>query len=224
MDNQPNIEDETLIENEQKATAKRERKANKKRLDLALIMTVSVALMSLCALVVSFYQAHLMNEQSSIIFSQGKAAALPILEFGIWRSFDDDGIKNYRIVVENKGTGPLIVESVLLKYKGEPILNWNELFSKYPDSDKLDLWMTNGILSGSVLSSGEKLVFIDSKNNTDLAKILYKLTEDVKIKVCYTSVYGDWFQDTIKGLENRVTNENESIPFCRNNKGNDFLD
>ena len=224
MSKQTTTEAETLIENEQRATAKKERKANRKRLDLALIMTVSVALMSLCALVVSFYQAHLMNEQSLIIFSQGKAAALPILEFDNWRSFDDNGIKSYKIVVENKGTGPLIIENILLKYNGELILNWNELFSKYPNSDKLDLWMTNEVLSGSVLSAGETLVFIDSNNNTDLAKLLYEVMDDIKIKVCYTSVYGDWFQDTIKGLENRVSNENESIPFCRNDESNNFLD
>jgi len=222
MSEQPNSE--ILVEEIQQTSAKIERKTNSKRLDLAMIMTMSVGLMSLCALGVSLYQAHLMNEQSSIMFFQGKAASLPILEFDNWRSFDDDGITTYKIVVTNKGTGPLIIKNILFKFNGEPVLNWTDLFSKVPDSDKLDLWMTNETLSGSVLSAGEELVFIDSKNNRDLAELLFEAADNIKMKVCYVSVYDDWFQSTIKGLENRVTNDNENIPYCRVEDSESFMD
>ncbi len=215
---------EMSIDKARISSANNERKTNKKRLDLAMIMTLSVGLMSLCALGVSLYQAHLMNEQSSIMFFQGKAASLPILEFNNWRSFDENGIKSFKIVVTNKGTGPLIIKNILLKFNGEAVLNWGELFSKVPNSENLDLGMTNEILNGSVLSAGEELVFIDAQNNRDLSKLLFEAADAIKMKVCYVSVYDDWFQSTIKGLENRVTNDNENIPYCRIDDGESFMD
>ena len=217
-------EAELQTETDQKIAAKKERKANSKRLDLAMIMTVSVAIMSLCALVVSFYQAHLMNEQSSIIFTQGKASALPILEFDNMRSFNENGIERFEIVVANKGTGPLIIKNILFKYKGEAITNWSDLFGRIPNTEHVSFGISNEILNGSVLSANEQITFINSNVNSDLAQLMLEAMDDVKIKVCYVSIYDDWFQTTVKGLENRVSNTNENIPFCKIDDDKSFMD
>ncbi|MEM1002544.1 MAG: hypothetical protein AAGH46_07835 [Bacteroidota bacterium] len=220
---------EDVKQNKLIKNAAQELKINRRRLDFTIFMTVSLGIISLCALIVSFYQARLMRQQSDIMFAQNRASVLPILEIDNERSFknlDNNNyqITRYQITATNKGNGPLIITGIELKYGGSSVRNWEELFALYPNSDSLYLDRANDVLDNSVLLPGEKITFIDSKENEVAAQVLYEMMDDVKLKVCYTSVFEDLFQDTIKGLNNRVTNTVEEISFCKIKDGSRFQD
>lgn len=118
----------------------------------------------------------------------------------------------------------MIIENIELKYDGSIIKNWEELFDMYPGKDTLYLARSNDVLNNSVLLPGEEITVIDSKENTQLAKVLYEMMEEMKLKVCYTSIYKDLFHDIVKGLDNRVTNDVEEISFCKIRQGANFQD
>lgn len=90
----------------------------KKRFNADRIVAFSAILISLCALVVSFYEVRIMRTQQ-------KSSVWPHVQIG--QSYNAE---RFALNVVNKGVGPAIIKSVKLMVDGNPNKNLNGLFNK----------------------------------------------------------------------------------------------
>lgn len=101
--------------------------------------------------------------------------------------------EGYRISAFNKGTGPAIIESVQVLYKGKPMQNANELLNTVKPDRTIgyDVMRMNNI-SNSVLQAGETQEILFMPWNEEVRAIVDSF-QYVKISVCYKSVLGDYW-------------------------------
>ena len=157
------------------------------------IIAFGIALISICALVVSIQQTRIMSEQRALMHQQAKASVWPRLIMGIGKShdIDDRSVTDYRISVSNEGVGPAIIKNVKVLYKGEPKTNWWELFRAFEPEEGLKLYVTNSTISQSIIRQGDNLRILSLKNNLPLANLFYKHSEHISFEIVYESIYGD---------------------------------
>lgn len=157
------------------------------------IIAFGIALISICALVVSIQQTRIMSEQRALMHQQAKASVWPRLILGIGKShdIDDRSVTDYRISVSNEGVGPAIIKDVRVLYKGEPMKNWWELFQKFEPDESMQLYVTNSTISGSIIRQGDNTRILSLKNNLPLANLFYEHSEHIVFEIVYESIYGD---------------------------------
>lgn len=183
--------------------------------DPQMIIAIAVAIISICALAVSIFQARVMNEQRSLMVEQLKSSAWPRLELRTAKSQQGQEISNYYLLVTNKGIGPAIVEKVLVSYDGNYYKNWWDLFQGFNLSDSIPTHISNVSLKNRVIQSGEELRILGLSNNLELANEFYKRADKIKIQICYKSVFNDFFYHAREGLRGNFT---EKLNWKENHK------
>src|SRR5882724_9527501 len=78
---------------------------------------VIATLVGLCALCVSGYTAYMQRQQV-------RAMVWPILYF------DSSNDPDIHWTLANKGVGPAIIRHVIVKFDGQPMTNWIEVYEK----------------------------------------------------------------------------------------------
>jgi hypothetical protein len=145
-----------------------------------------VTLIGVSALFVSGYTAYVQRQQV-------RAAVWPILEYGTSNE------PRIRFTVDNKGVGPAIIRSVVVRVDGEPVRTWQEALQKLLGPGEYKFTMSS--ISGHTFSAGESMDLMVPHNfdGTPLANdksnplwtALNKERGRVAIEICYSSTLGD---------------------------------
>lgn len=176
---------------EQRAEQAEVRAARRARIQLDRVLSLSAALVALCALAVSVYQTKIMREQQ-------RASAWPSLYL---YSSNVDG---WSREVRNLGLGPALVRSVVVTVDSQPVRDWGDALERLGDKPLMDSVeraaardtsiqvFTNTFARGSVLLPGEKTVLV-RVTPPSLGRRIERTTRGrrLAIEVCYCSFYDD---------------------------------
>ena len=191
-----------------------------KKPDSQTILAIGVLLVSFVALFISVRQTSIMSEQTRLLVEQNKAGAWPHLELSLTRSFSmseegDVELTGYVIGVTNKGTGPAIVEAVSVKYNGQPVRNWNELYEVANRPDSVLLGHSNSSIMNKVVAPNEEINIIDLDGNASLRNFVFSLGDKISIDICYRSVYEDYWKVSRHGFQTNLEQaKTEKITGC----------
>lgn len=166
-----------------------------KKLNTERILGVSAMIISILTLIIFIYQTNIMREQS-------KLSVKPRLDFTT--NFDQkDSIVIIKEVIENKGLGPAIIDSIYFNYKGDlyPVDIETFLKKQLPKLLEIGYLPQHATLGkGTTISQNEeKTIFtyhIPMSKVEDLYAYLGMSSEDdnpFPIEVIYTSIYEDEF-------------------------------
>jgi hypothetical protein len=160
-------------------------------------MSVMATVVSLCALSVSFYQVQIERKHQL-------ASVWPSISIFTGTEIKEDSTQNAcGIVVNNKGTGPAIVEEVKIWYKGQICRDENRLIKVVLDST--NAYNLNQIWVGRVIPANESFVWIQATGATNTRKFKETIYRgDVKIKIRFASVYEEKWEANFNADEPKV--------------------
>ena len=147
--------------------------------------TALALIISVIAMVTSIYEANIMK-------SQQKAMVWPYLELS--EQYD---AKGFGIEVSNKGTGPAIVTSVQVDFKGMPVESIDALLDSLNPNRTFgyDI-LRNSTIGNQVFMSGEKRTIFGLPYNDETRIVLDNL-KHIRMRVAYKSVLNEqWFFDS----------------------------
>ncbi len=152
----------------------------KKKFNADRIVAYTAILISICALVVSFYEVRIMRTQQ-------EASVWPYLLIG--QNYNAEG---FAISAMNKGIGPAKIESLILRVDGEPLDSLHQLFEqtvgpKYKFN--YNNYSVNGI-NQTVLEPGYDKHLIRLPWIPDTYKFIDQL-DRMEIEVIYSSILGE---------------------------------
>jgi hypothetical protein len=175
-------------------------------------------IISVCAMLVSMGTFATFLYQTKIIQEDSKASVYPHVE--IERRYGSHDDPHFSLIAKNVGIGPAFLKSMEIKYKDSvyfskshdgnlPIVFLREIL---PSDDKFPFLGVGGTIP-MVIPAGEKEVFLtlNSKKFEDM-KLLVEIFDNAKIKICYSSVYKDyWIVEKWKQPEECKNCENENL-------------
>ncbi len=149
------------------------------------IGTLLALIISIIAMVTSIYEAGIME-------SQQKSMVWPYLS--VSQQYNSEG---FGLRVTNKGTGPAIVTSVQIDYKGIPMKNVDVLMdSLNPNRTFGYNIMRNSTIGNHVFTSGEEMMLFGLPYN-DETRVVLENVPKVRIRVGYKSVLDEyWYYDS----------------------------
>lgn len=164
-----------------------------KRINTDRILGISAMVISILTLLIFIYQTNIMRVQS-------KLSVKPRLDFTINQS-GSDSVAVFQQVIENKGLGPAIIDTIYFRYNGELFALDTEKFLK----KQLPKLLEYGYLSQhATLGSGTTLTPEEERpiftyqlpvENLDSVFTYLNITpeDDIPfpIEVIYTSIYED---------------------------------
>ncbi len=171
-----------------------------KGLSAEMVVALGATFVSLCALTVSIIETNIMYEQSSIMYEQRieertyqRASVWPNLAFMPSR---DNNLHSISLV--NNGVGPAIIKSFNISVDGTVFGSWEQaIISMYGSTNVLK--QSYGIVDGSVYPAGKSTVLM-----TVNSKDFFSHASELKVSVCYCSVYEDcWIQNGL-GIGSKV--------------------
>ena len=169
------------------------------------MIALSAVLLSVCGLVISFYEASLIREQQ-------RASVWPNVE--VSPSINDGDLK---IFVQNTGIGPARIIKASVTYKDEVKEDWNNVVESF-EYEETGISGYQSLIKGRVLppTSSQELIFrMEStveNSDVNLADQLSRaiLEQDLDVKLCYCSVYDECWTANMSDVTKR--NEGESVP------------
>lgn len=152
---------------------------------LQSIGTIMALSISIIAMVTSIYEAGIMK-------SQQKSMVWPYLS--MTQQYNNKG---FGIRITNKGTGPAIVTSVQLDYKGIPMENVDVLMdSLNPERTFGYDILRNSTIGNYVFTSGEEMMLFGLPYN-DETRIVVENIPKIRMRIGYKSVLDEyWYYDS----------------------------
>ena len=169
------------------------------------VIGFSAVAISVCALVVSFYEVRIMREWQ-------QAALWPRVEAGeqyATRSFDG---RDYRISVGNSGVGPAIVKGVRVDVGGVDYTTWRDAFAALLDEEALpsDFNGFSGIANIVLSADNEARVF--TLNRQEYFDEIMSQRDRLNVYICYCDVFDQCWETR---LRDRAFNE--EVSHCEKN-------
>ncbi len=156
------------------------------------VAAVIAALIGVLALLVSAYTAYVQRQQV-------RAQVWPYVELGESDSLPNDvvGAESHGglLVAINKGTGPAIVQSVVVRVDQKPQRDWRHAFAALGFSASEPYGMSS--LNHSVLSPGERLDFLTIVGKKEWSNFKSKLGSDIVVRACYCSTLGECWTSAV---------------------------
>jgi len=171
--------------------------------NLATILALTVSLLTLFVYV---RQTNILSEQTKLLAEQTRASLWPhvCIESSISHGGFYPLITSFSIIVRNDGTGPAIVEHVVLKINGIEVETWDDFEEKV--SPPFEFGYSNDGLFDKVIMPGESIKFVEFSNNFELLNYLYSEHFDhLEIAICYKSIYNEYWTVVNKGFGNKQT-------------------
>lgn len=157
------------------------------------LLAAAVVLISICAFVVSLFQAQVMQEQTRFIQEQVRimqqqqsAAVWPRLFVA-----RNSGPGLFEIVVRNEGVGPAQIQHVEVKVNGEPQRNWPETFQALIGLGETG-W-NKSTLNRRIVRQGDEIRALAVQSPT-LADEVNAHAARLAVTVCYCSIYDACWQ------------------------------
>lgn len=161
--------------------------SSKRKFNADRIVAFTAILISVCALVVSFYEVRIMRTQQ-------EASVWPYVLLN--QNFNSEG---FAIMAMNKGIGPAKIESLILRVDGEPLDTLNQLFVETVGAEhkfNYNNYSVHGI-NQTVLEPGYDKHLIRLPWMPDTYKFVDEL-ERVEIEVIYSSILGECWSMTFE--------------------------
>ncbi|MEM8765380.1 MAG: hypothetical protein AAGD88_16285 [Bacteroidota bacterium] len=178
-----------------------------KKIDPNLIIALGVLLTSFAALFVYVRQTNIMSEQSRILLEQTKSNAWPHISLDMWVGDRNGKIVTYKFIVQNKGIGPALIQSVKISYDGTYVENWAEFYKVLQVPDSIVISQSTQNLHARVLAANESMSVVDwstaegINDNTELAMFIFNRGDKIKMEICYESIHGDTWKVTRSGFQ-----------------------
>ncbi|MEO0732135.1 MAG: hypothetical protein AAFZ52_04835 [Bacteroidota bacterium] len=167
------------------------------RPDANVVIAIALAIISLCALIVSIYQTKILVAQQELAVKAEKAQLWPRVEANFGGFFMQGQYTRVYFTLENVGTGPAIIEDFSLRYQGQDCISWIDLYHRMVGEEKPlgDVTFVNLFPTDAVLQAGEELtIFRIEPNAPDtLLPVLQQFGQEglIDVAFCYRSVFGD---------------------------------
>lgn len=163
------------------------------------VIAIGVTLISVCALIVSITQTRIMIRQSELMDTQARASVRPILYFGRAKAFDPQTrqLINFRMGISNRGVGPASIDDISVEYFGKVVHNWGELFESLNLHDSIPTHANTSQFNKMTVQPGQEIIFLDLSDNITLGRAVYGALDSLKVKILYSSIYGDQFEGSI---------------------------
>ena len=168
-----------------------------------IFVSLAALVTAVAAVVITLEQTKVMREEAELERNNARISVLP----SVWLSThigDVEGESYYKIVLTNKGLGPAVIERFDVLYQGQPVYNWDELARKmaaHVGSDKSFeghyLRSTRSPVSPGLLLEAGGIAYplqVDDGTDRDGINLLLRASRDMKISLCYCSLYSDCFQ------------------------------
>jgi hypothetical protein len=164
-------------------------------------ISIMAAIVSACALAVSFYQTSIMREQQY-------ASVRPLIMIGnSMMTNDEDSTGSSKILIWNRGIGPALIKYVDIEYKGQHYSEFelqkivNKMLNR-PDSIVISC-MTSNATAASVSANEEIVMFelTDKKLCYQFNQVYFqaKNNGNFKATVYFTDVYDRYFKISMNG-------------------------
>ena len=167
------------------------------------LIGVSAIIISLLTLIIFIYQTH-------IISTESRLSVKPNLFFD-FELIENDSLVSFKRTVKNKGLGPALIHSSVLRYQNEDYtLDFDKFISdKFPDVRNYTELDSYGITEGSIISPDETITIYKFEINTNNPKAYRefwkclnfeyeKYAPDWSFELIYSSIYEDekWCKNT----------------------------
>jgi hypothetical protein len=164
-------------------------------------ISIMAAIVSACALAVSFYQTSIMREQQY-------ASVRPIVTMGNSMMTNDEDSTGYsKIMIWNRGIGPALIKYVDMEYKGQHYSEFefqkiaNRMLNR-PDSLAISCMTSNA--TAAAVSANEEITMFEINDK----KLCYQFNQvyfqaknkgEFSATVYYTDVYDRYFKISMDG-------------------------
>jgi hypothetical protein len=163
-------------------------------------ISIMAAIVSICALLVSFYQTNIMREQQY-------ASVKPLIIVG--NSMDtnpSDSTGRSELIIWNKGIGPAMIKYVNFEYNGENFSEFNiqRLANKMLHrADSIPIYITVSTATFSPISASEHITMINIADK----KICYRFNmeffkamnnKQLNITVYFTDIYDRLYKTSLR--------------------------
>jgi hypothetical protein len=179
--------------------------AERRRPRSDVVLSAAAALISLCALITTFWQTKIMREQL-------RASVWPRVSLSHGYFLEPPERAFYRLSVTNAGVGPAIVKRVSVRYRGAEMHQMIHLLERLGEEHKIVLdWTTTAvdhvdILPEQVIPQQQTLTWLMVKNQAFAGAILQARKDNLlEVTIQYASVYGESWEVTYPGNGYRRT-------------------
>ena len=167
----------------------------KKGPDLGVVLALVAVLISVCTMIISLVETSIMQKQQQAMTESAKASVWPYVTTLITTGMDDGGIR-FKIVVENKGVGPAVINKMEILYDDEPVKN--------SLVDAIRIHCPDAVVKNVFFNSIQKMILspreikpIASVELTEADFIEFtEFTGKIESNYCYSNIYGDIWVST----------------------------
>ena len=146
-----------------------------------MIIAVSALIVSLITAFASIYSAFIDR-------AYARSSVWPRLE--IHRSYNDKD-SSFAYMVNNKGTGPAVINYARLSYGNTTLKSWSDYLKIHTDHA---VGYTQSHIGSKVLSAGESIKPLELRD-AEVTRVLAD-KDDLQIELCYCSIYDEcWLID-----------------------------
>ena len=167
----------------------------KKGPDLGVVLALIAVLISVCTMVISLVETSIMQKQQQAMTESAKASVWPYVTTLMTTGMDNGEIQ-FKIVVENKGVGPALVNKIEVLYDDKPIEKTliDAIRNHCPEAEVTNIFSNS--IQKMILSPGEtKPIASVYLREADFMKFV-QFTEKVNTAYCYSNIYGDIWTST----------------------------
>ena len=166
-------------------------------------VSLAALVTAVAAVVITLEQTKVMREEAELERRNARISVMPSVWVATHIGDTEEGAY-YKVVLTNKGLGPAVLENFEVTYKGESVGNWDELARRMAANVESTKSFENDTLASSrspvspglMLEAGgvaEPLGVFQATEAEGL-RVLLRSGQDVGIKLCYCSLYGDCFE------------------------------
>lgn len=166
-------------------------------------VSLAALVTAVAAVVITLEQTKVMREEAELERRNARISVMPSIWVGTHIGDSEEG-GYFKVVLTNKGLGPAVVESFNVTYKGEPVGNWDELARRVAANVESTKSFENDTLTsarspvspGLMLEAGgvAEPLRVYGRNEAEGLRVLLRGAQDLRIRLCYCSLYGDCFE------------------------------
>ncbi len=160
------------------------------RIPIERMFAIIATTVSVCALVLSFYQANLARQQQY-------ASVWPYLMISTTNVPPDRKTPQFSIELDNKGVGPASIERYDIAYKGHHFSNESDYVAYLKKEGRLvndttSYFQRSALWKGRVISAGEQSHWFLMRG--PLARFAESAFSETKVTIRFKSIYGETWE------------------------------
>ena len=173
---------------------------------MEVFVSLAALITAVAAVVITLEQTKVMREEAELERNNARISVLPSVWVATYIG-DNEGEPYYKIVLNNKGLGPAVIERFDVTYQGEPVYSWDELARKMAAQVSSEKSFVDGLLlstrspvsPGLMLEAGGETfpIQVDAGSEPDGVRLLLRASPDMRITLCYCSLYGECFRSEL---------------------------